>query len=64
MHDKFNLSQGSYSRKYEHACGTAKTWQKRSVKGHNYKFFPPDFPNLGHLGNSQVVFTENNLSNF
>ena len=29
-----------YCRKYEHACGTTKKWQERSVKGHNYKFFP------------------------
>ena len=41
MHDKFNLIQvRGYSRKYEHACGTTKKWQERSVKGHNYKFLP------------------------
>ena len=28
---------------------------KCSVKGHNYKFFPLDFPNLGQLVNAQVI---------
>ena len=65
MHDKFNLIQvRGCSRKYEHACGTTKKWQELSVKGHNYKFFSLDFPNLGHLINVNVVFTENKLFHF
>ena len=39
----------AYSRKYGRACGLTKKGQKRSVKGHNYQFFPLNFPNLGHL---------------
>ena len=65
MHDKFNLIQvRGYSRKCEHACGTTKKWQERSVKGHNYKFSPLDFPNLGHLVNANLVFSENKLFHF
>ena len=60
VHDKFNLIQvRNYSRKYEHVCGATKKWQECSVKGHNYKFFPLDFPNLLNLINVHVVFREN-----
>ena len=63
--NKFNLVQvRGYSRKYEHACGITKKWQERSVKGHSYKLFPLDFPNLGHLVNAHVVFTESKLYHF
>ena len=52
------------SRKYNHACGTTKKWEERSVKGHNYKCFPLDFPNLRYLVNGHVIFTENKLFHF
>ena len=39
----------AYSRKLRHACCITKKVQERSVKGHNYKFYPLNFLNLGDL---------------
>ena len=38
-----------YSRKSELACGITKKGKESPANGHNYEFFPPTFPNLGHL---------------
>ena len=37
------------SRNYRHAYSITLKGQESSVKGHNYDFFHPSFPNLGHL---------------
>ena len=55
---------GGYPRRYEHAYGTAEKWQERSLKEHNYNFFPLDIPNLGHLVNTHVACTEKKLFHF